>query len=200
MAHPLINTFAEWIGKIMTGVFVLVIIIIGIKSEIVTPWQSPTTPVSYSVFGDDGRSMEVVLLPENIAIIWYDDDKNNYAEGNLVQWKGYLGTHYIWRIWNVSDNDTSFGLSLFGVRMYPDGVTPAVLDTEVLAHYISGSEKTVLPNKNDRIRQQTILFGANAIRFQDMWMEKDDVNNLQLEEDIDNMKALLIGEKSKKRL
>jgi hypothetical protein len=181
-----VSKILVWTGEAVAGVFVLVIFLIGIKSAIVVPWKSPTTPVSYSLFGQDGRSLQVVLLPENRAIVWYYDDKHNFDEGNLVQWRGYIGTHYIWRIWNIADNDSSFGPSLFGVRMYPEGVTPVVLDTEVLAHYVDGSEPPTLPNKGDRIRQQTLLFGSDAIRFQDMWLARDDVSKAELDESISN--------------
>lgn len=187
MRSTIVSKVSAWIGKAITGIVVLAIIIIGIKSEIIVPWKSATTSVSYSVFGDDGRSMQVVLLPDNRAIVWYDDDKHDYAEGNLVQWHGYVGTHYIWRIWNIGDNDSTFGPSIFGVRIYPDGTTPVVLNTEVLAHYVGGSETQVLPNKGDRIRKQTVLFGGDTMRFQDMWLEKDDISKAELDEDISNM-------------
>ena len=186
----------EWIGKIIGALFVVGIIIIGIKSEIIVPWQPSTTPVSYSVSGQDGRSIQIILKPDNQAIIWYDDPKNDYMEGNLVRWKGYIGTHYFWRIWNVSDNDTTFGPSLFGIRMYPDGVTPVVLDTEVVAHFVSGSQTPTLPNKGDRVRQQTVLFHENAIRFQDMWLEKDHVEPAEMKDDIETMLDLLSVGKS----
>lgn len=196
MRSTIVSKVSAWIGKAITGIFVLAIIIIGIKSEIIVPWKSPTTPVSYFVFGDDGRSMQVVLLPDSRAIVWYDDDKHDYAEGNLVQWRGYVGTHYIWRIWNVGDNDSTFGPGIFGVRIYPAGVTPVVLDTEVLAHYVGGSETQSLPNKGDRIRRQTVLFGGDAMRFQDMWLKKDNVSKVKLEEAIFNRLVLLGPEKT----
>ncbi|HEU0220366.1 MAG TPA: hypothetical protein VFQ98_06140 [Gallionella sp.] len=191
MQPTIVSKVSAWIGKAITGIFVLAIIGIGIKSQIIVPWKSPNSPVSYSVFGDDGRSMQVVLLPDNRAIVWYDDDKHDYAEGNLVQWRGYVGTHYIWRIWNIGDNDSTFGPGIFGIRIYPEGVTPVVLDTEVLAHYIGGSEAQVLPNKGDRIRQQTVLIGGDTIRFQEMWLEKDDTSKAELDDDVANMLALL---------
>jgi hypothetical protein len=190
MLSTIVSKVSAWIGKAIMGVIVLAIIIIGIKSQIIVPWKSPTTPVSYSVLGDDGQMMLVVLLPDNRAIVWYDDDKHDYAEGNLVQWHGYIGTHYIWRIWNIGDNDSTFGSSIFGVRIYPEGVTPVVLDTEVLAHYAGGSETQVLPNKGDRIRNQTVLFGGDAMRFQEMWMKTDDASKVKLDEDISKMLAL----------
>lgn len=199
MRSTVVSKVSAWIGKAVTGIFVLAVIIIGIKSEIIVPWKSPTAPVSYSVFGDDGRSMQVVLLPDNRAIVWYEDDKHDYAEGNMVQWRGYVGTHYIWRIWNIGDNDSTFGPSIFGIRIYPEGITPVVLDTEVLAHYVSGSETQTLPNKGDRIRQQTLLFGGDAMRFQEMWLEKDDTNRVELDEDISNMLALLGPAKTRQK-
>jgi len=191
MRSTIVSKVSAWIGTAITGIVVLAVISIGIKSEIITPWKSPTTSVSYSMFGDDGRSMQVVLLPDNRAIVWYDDDKHDYAEGILVQWRGYVGTHYIWRIWNIADNDSTFGPSIFGVRIYPDGTTPVVLDSEVMSHYVDGSETQVLPNKGDSIRKQTVLFGDGAIRFQDMWLEKDDRSKPELDEDISNMLSLL---------
>jgi hypothetical protein len=191
MRSTIVSQISAWIGKTITGIVVLTLIMIGFKSAFIVPWKPPTTPVSYSVFGDDGRSMQVVLLPDNRAIVWYDDDKHDYAEGVLVQWHGYVGTHYIWRIWNIGDNNNTFAPGIFGVRIYPDGTTPVVLDTEVLAHYVDGSEPQVLPNKGDRIRKQTVLFRSDAMHFQDMWLWKDDTSKTELDEDISNMLALL---------
>ena len=198
MQSTIISKVSAWIGKAITGIFVLAVIAISIKSEIIVPWRSPITPESYSVFGNDGHSMQVVLLPDNRAIVWYDDNKHDYAEGNLVQWHGYIGTHYVWRIWNIGDNDSTFGPGVFGIRIYPDAVTPVVLDTEVLAHYVGGSETQVLPNKGDRIRRQTALFRRDAIRFQEMWLERDDTSKAELDDDISTMLALL-GQVTTKR-
>lgn len=164
---------------------------------VTVPWQPPAEPTSYSAFGDDGRSFQVVLLPDSRAIIWYAEDKTNFMEGNLVRLSGYRGTHYFWRLWNVDSNDGAFGPSLLGLRYFEAG-TPFILETEVLAHFIGGNQKPSLPNKGERVKQLNVLISDDTIRFQDMWLEKDETAPSELEGDIDIMVDLLVGAQLRK--
>jgi len=179
-------------SKIGSVIIVAGILYIGMKSFVVQPYSSPKTPVQYSVLGEDGRYLVAILLPDDKAIFWYDDDKKNFMEGNLVRFKGYVGTHYGWRLWNIGDNDNDFGPSIFGLRIYPDGVKPLVLDTEVLSHYIKGSETPVFPNKGDGVKRQIILLSDTAMRFSDMWLKRNNKTPAELNESIQMMMALLI--------
>lgn len=197
--RTLTRLLSEWIAKIVVGILIIAIILLGMKGQIIIPWSSPALPVSYSIFGKDGRSMQVILLPENKVLVWYYDEHHDYTEGTLVRWHGYVGTHYFLRIWNIGDPEEMFGQGVLGIRIYPEGIKPVVLDTEVLKHYIHGAMTPTLPSRGDRIRQQTVLFGSDVIRFQDMWLQKDDESKKELDEDISGMLTLLDSARKEKK-
>lgn len=181
-----VNKIPNLIGKLFGAVFIIAIVIIFIKSQFITPWKSPDKPTSYYKSWSDGRSIQIVILPGNKVIIWMYDQKENKSEASLLKWTGYVGTHYVGRIWNIDDNDNSFGPSMLGIRLYPEGVKPVVIDTEVINTVVDKNIKSAFPLKGDRIRQQTILFSDNAIRFQDVWLDKE-VDDEEMQSEIDGL-------------
>ena len=79
------------------------------------------------------------------------------------------GTHYFWRLWSIEGPGVIEGW--FGYRIYPIDSEPVVMETTVLDKFIQGTGTPSLPKKGDRTHP-VLLFSPNAVRFEDMWLEK----------------------------
>jgi len=160
-------------SRIGTALVILAILFFGLKGCVVTVWKSSDTPTTYAIHGSDGRSLAMIFLPKNETIMLYTEDKPEFMEAALTKMRGTYGTHYFWRLWSVEGPGTGGGL--FGYRIYPDGSEPVVMETTVLKKFIHGSSKPTLRSEGDRTHP-VILFSENAVRFEDMWLEKEPTN------------------------
>jgi hypothetical protein len=178
------NNIASKIGALIV---ILLILFFGLKSCVMTVWKSPEQPMTYAIHGSDGRSLAMILLPENETIFLYTEEKADFIEASLTKMRGTYGTHYFWRLWNVGGPEAGSGL--FGYRIYPEGVEPVVMETTVLKKFIHGTSTPTLRNEGD-ITHPIILFTAKALRFGDMWLEEEPTNP-------DLVKSLLVKLKPK---
>lgn len=160
-------------SRIGTALVILAILFFGLKGCVVTIWKSSDTPTTYAIHGSDGRSLTMIFLPENETIMLYTEDKAEFMEAALTKMRGTYGTHYFWRLWSVEGPGTRG--DLFGYRIYPYGAEPVVMETTVLKKFIHGSSKPTLRSEGDRTHP-VILFSQNAVRFEDMWLEKEPTN------------------------
>jgi hypothetical protein len=160
-------------SRIGTTLVILAILFFGLKGCVITVWKSPDTPTTYAIHSSDGRSLAMIFLPKNETIMLYTEDKAEFMEAALTKMRGTYGTHYFWRLWNVDEPGTGGGL--FGYRIYPDGAQPVVMETTVLKKFIHGSSIPTLSGEGDRTHP-VILFSSTAIRFEDMWLEKEPTN------------------------
>ena len=117
--------------KLTTGVkgvagalFVLLILFIGMKGCVVTVWISPKSIETYAIEGEDGRSMNMILLPQNETIISYADPSRDSLEIVRTKMRGTYGTHYVGPIWDLDGPGYSYW---FGLRWYSKG-EPVVMD------------------------------------------------------------------------
>lgn len=154
-------------AKALSALVVLAMLVFGLKSCTVSVWQSADKANSYAVVGGDSRSFRVVFLPHNETIIWYKDPANDFIEGVLTKMRGTYGTHYVWRLWKVEGPGVTFGY-----RIYPSDTEPIMMEVTVLERFIQGRGDPTFPSVGNRTHQ-VILFGRNAIRFQDMWLQKE---------------------------
>jgi hypothetical protein len=160
-------------SKIGTGLVILAILFFGLRGCVVTVWTSPATPTTYAIHGSDGRSLAMIFLPKNETILLYTEAKAEFMEAALTKMRGTYGTHYFWRLWSIEGPGTAGGL--LGYRIYPEGAEPVVMETTVLKKFIHGTSKPTLRSEGDRTHP-VILFSQNAIRFADMWLEKEPTN------------------------
>lgn len=160
-------------SMIGTSLVLLVILFFGLKGCVITVWESSETPTTYAIHDPNGRSLVMIFLPKNETIMLYTEDKPEFVEAVLTKMRGTYGTHYFWRLWKVDDPVTGGGL--LGYRIYPDNVKPVVMETTVLKKFTHGSAIPTLRNEGDRTHP-VILFSTNAIRFEDMWLEKEPTN------------------------
>jgi hypothetical protein len=160
-------------SKIGTGLVVLAILLFGLKGCIVEAWTSPATPVTYAIHGSDGRSLAMIFLPKNETILLYTEEKTAFMEAALTEMRGTYGTHYFWRVWRIEG--PGIGGGLFGYRIYPEGAEPVVMETTVLKKFIQGTSKPTLRGEGNRT-YSVILFSENAVRFEDMWLQKEPTN------------------------
>jgi len=158
-------------SKIGTSLAILLILLFGLKSCIITVWKSPEQPTTYAIHGSDGRSLAMIFLPENETIFLYTEEKADFIESSLTKMRGTYGTHYFWRLWSID----GAGSSLFGYRVYPEGSEPVIMETTVLKKFIHGSSTPTLRTEGD-ITHPIILFTTDAVRFGDMWLEKEPTN------------------------
>ena len=155
-------------GKVGTGLFVIAFLFIGLKSCVMTTWSSPKTPAIYSIAGMDGRVMTMIFMPQHKTMIWYSDPNERRIEGILAEMRGSYGTHYFWRLWHVDGPGI-----VFGYRLYPSDTKPVHMEIIVLERYMEGRGNPTFPDKGDTT-YQVLLFGKESVRFQDMWLKKEE--------------------------
>lgn len=156
-------------SKVGAGLLVVFIAFFALKGCVITVWTSPTEPTTYALHGKDGRSLATVFLPGNETLILYMESKTPYTEAVLTKMRGSFGTHFFWRLWNV---DSPGQNGLFGYRIFPEGSQPVTMETTVLKKFTQGSSKPTLRAEGDKTTA-VILFSEDAVRFQDMWLEKE---------------------------
>lgn len=152
---------------ILGGIGVIIFIVIFLKESTITIWTSPSIPETYTVDGYDGRSIKIIFLPKNKTIMWYRDRDTGVEEYNLTEMRGMYGTNYFWRLWKVEGSGITFGY-----RIYPNGVEPVVMETETIQKYMNGRGNPSFSNVGD-VTNTTWLFTKDAIRFQNMWLQKE---------------------------
>ncbi len=175
----------EKFKSIVSAFFVIIGIAFGIfifvKSSVLTIWSSPSVPETYAINGADGRSIKIIFLPENKTIMWYKDPNVGSEEYNLVEMKGTYGTHYFWGLWKIEGPGIAFGY-----RFYPDGTEPVVMETKTIQKYMNGKGD---PNFSPvgKITNTTWLFRKDSAKFQDMWLQKEENNNLFISQLLNNL-------------
>jgi len=166
-------------SKVGVGLVVIIFIIFGLKGCVVTVWKAPSQATTYSITGDDGRSLYMIFMPEHKTYIAYIDEQRKSVEVSLTKMLGTYGTHYFWRLWSLEGPGQAEGL--FGLRIYPKGAKPVVMETTVLDKYIQGDGTQVLPKKGDRTHP-VLLFSENSVRFEGMWLIKESTSTELLSE------------------
>ena len=164
------NNIKSLASKIGIGVVFLAVLFFGLKGCVVTLWKSPEMPSAYGIHGGDGRSLVMVFMPRNETYIVYSSQKPEFLEAALTKMRGTYGTHYFWRLWGLDGPGTGGGL--FGLRVYPEGVKPVVMETTILQKTIHGEGDPTLGGKGDRTHP-VLLFTDDAVRFEGMWLEKE---------------------------
>jgi hypothetical protein len=153
-------------GKVLTGLTIIVFLFFGLKSCVITVWNSPEKPKIYSMEGQDHRAISMIFMPKNETMIWYFNPDVGTAEGVLTKMRGTYGTHYAWRIWHIEGPGVTFGY-----RIYPAETRPVNMEITVLERFMSGKGNPSFPDKGDRTHQ-VILFGKDVVKFQSMWLRK----------------------------
>ncbi|MFC1761810.1 hypothetical protein ACFL6U_06990 [Planctomycetota bacterium] len=160
----------EAILVISGALFILLFLLfglMGLKGCVVKVWKSPTEPITYSLVGEDDRSLSMIFMPEHKTYIVYTDEQNSFVEMSLTQMRGTYGTHYFWRLWVIDGPNINVGL-----RIYPKGAKPVVMETTVLDKYIQGNGSETLPGNGDRTHP-VLLFTEDALCFEGMWLKQE---------------------------
>ena len=163
----------QFASKIGFGLFIIIFLFFGLKGCVVTIWKSPSEPTTYAVHGEDGRSLAMLFMPKNETYIIYTEKNTGFIEVALTKMRGSFGTHYFGRLWSLDGPGTGDGL--FGYRIYPEGAEPVVMETTVKNKFTHGNGDPTLRSIGDRTHP-VILFKETAVRFEDMWLEKEPTN------------------------
>lgn len=83
------------------GLVFVLLLLLGLKTCIVTVWAPDKTTVRYAVVGGDGRTLEIYLFPDRRAIFWYTDPSLGVVDGSLAYLRGSVGTHYVGQLWHI---------------------------------------------------------------------------------------------------
>lgn len=148
----------------------LALVYAGVRSCIVEGWTSPTETTTYSIHGADGRSLSLIFLPHGETLIVYtiaSGGAPQFLEAVRTKMRGRYATHLVGRIWNVNQDG-----GFFGYRIYPPGAAPVLMDCSVLKKCTVGTGTPTLRAEGDRTHP-TLLFTESAVRFEDMWLEKE---------------------------
>ena len=159
--------------KIVLILVVLVLSLFSIKSCIMTTWSSPEEITTYSIYGVDGRTLSIVFMPNHMTYIIYMNEVKNSLEIELSEMKGVFGTHYFGTLWGI--DGPGIGKGIFGLRIYPKNTKPVMMEKKVLCKYKQGNEDDMLRKKGDRT-YSIILFGNDSIKFEDMWLLKEETD------------------------
>jgi hypothetical protein len=163
------------VGKtVAIAIFVLAILFFGFKGCLVTVWLSPDTPTTYAVRGADGRSLSLILLPKNEAILLYVEDKTGSIEAARVRMRGTYGTHYFWRLWHLEGPGATGGLFVY--NLFPEGAEPVEMETTFLRRFHHGTSTPTLRAQGDRTNS-VIVFSPSAVKFEGMWLQKESTSD-----------------------
>lgn len=161
------------ISKALIGLLFVGFVYLGLKSFVVHTWQSPEVAETYAVHGADNRTLMVVFLPKNQAYFVYTQQNPEFIEFELTKVRGTYGTHYFWRLWSMEG--PNIGSGLFGMRIYPSGAKPVVMETTVLDKFVLGNGSPTLGSIGDRTHP-IILFSENSIEFEGMQLQREPNN------------------------
>lgn len=115
----------------------------------------------------------MILMPDHRTYFVYTNDGLGYSETVLAELRGIYGTHLFGSVWKVSGPGYGGLLDAFGLRIYPSDSTPVLMEMQIVDKVILGEgEDPSLPPKGDRTRP-LLLFSDQAIRFEDMWLERE---------------------------
>lgn len=157
------NTISKMSGTILVCLFLF----FGIKSCVITTWESHKNPATYSIRGVDGREMSIIFLPEFETIIWYTDPNRGFMEGVLAKMRGSYGTHYLGPLWRV---DGPHAGGLLGFRWLPGGQEPVHMEIINLDKYTEGRGESSF-GKIGETFYTVILKEKDKIQFQGMWFD-----------------------------
>jgi hypothetical protein len=165
----------DYLGKAITLIVVLGVLAIGARSCVVPVWQYPAVATTYDVEGADGRTMSMVLLPSRETIVAYADSANGAIEVIRARFRGTLGTHYVGPVWNVSVEG-----HLFGLRLYPQGISPVDMEVEIQRKYRFGRGESVFRTEGTTSRE-IVLYSTDSLRFGGTWLYRTETDSALVE-------------------
>lgn len=168
------------LSRVLIGTVVVIWLFFGLKGCVVTTWISPKTSEIYSAQNESGRSLVMVFLPKHETMIWHIDPNNDTIEGVLTKMRGTYGTHYFGGLWHVDRPN-----EIFEYRIYPANTKPVNMEIIVLDKVVQGRGASIFSNKGGR-SYQTILFGDDGIKFQDIWLRKQEHNEEMVRDLLNN--------------
>ena len=143
------------------------LLLVIISGCTVTPWSPPPEPTSYVTEWEDESLLRLIFLPNKRAILWYEDRARGSAEALLLRMRGIYGTHYFGPLWYIEEPGF-----LPGIRIYPSGEKPVLMEIEVLHKYRTGFGDLGFPEIGDTC-SVVILFRDESIRFEGVWLERE---------------------------
>lgn len=169
--QPTLNIRQRFSNGVRAAPAVLLVgmwLVFGIKGCLVTTWSPPKEHKSYSIRGEDGRTMEFTFLPGRHALVAYGERATGNFEAELLKVKGgTYGTHYVGPLWNVSRGAES----LFGIRWLAQGVEPVQCSIEVLDkihHGFGDSAFSAVGTKHEVVW----YFREGGFYFSGMWLNE----------------------------
>jgi hypothetical protein len=150
------------------GSVIVIVWLASLKSCVTTVWRSPSQVEHFAAPLATTVWVDLFLLPNNQAILWYSDLQTAEVDGCLASWKGEYESHLIWRLWHI-DN------SAFGYRIYPGGYQPVVMETVVLKKFKMGRGDSVFPREGDK-GQMVVLVSSDSLIVSGVTLKKNPLN------------------------
>jgi hypothetical protein len=154
-----------------------VIVALAVKSCVVTVWKPPSEATTYAVRGADGRALTMTFLPNGETLFIYANRNSNALELSLTKMRGVYGTNYFGRVWRL--DGPGLGAGWLGLRLYPDGAKPVVMETTVLKKSVHGTAKQALPSEGETTHP-VILFSDDQIEFGSMTLDREPTDSKAL--------------------
>lgn len=154
-------------SRFVGAVFLVAILLLGLKGCTIDVWESPSVAETYSIHGVDGRSLSITFLPDHQTLLWYADSTEQHFEGALVRMRGSRGRHYFWRVWHIEGPGVWFGW-----RIFPHGTVPVHMEIEVLSRYMEGRGRPTFPEVGER-GHQVLFFSDHAVDYQGMRLQQE---------------------------
>lgn len=173
--------------KVGLGLFFLLLAFIFIKGSIGKVWSTPTATTTYAIYGREGTTLKLIMLPDNKAIFYTKNDQRNSEEYVLTDLSGVYGTHYFGNLWKLE----SSGLlksGLFGYRWYTSGAEPVSMEIDYLAKHNTNNRTIQRFPATGRTTYSTLLFKDNLVNFESMWLNKEKTNEKFVSEILSNLK------------
>jgi hypothetical protein len=154
------------LGSIGFAAILVLSLLVGLRSCVMTVWAPPRQLEHYAVQGGDGRILEAYFFPDRRTMFWYMDPDTGTSEGTLSYARGSVGDHYGGRLWHVSRSGriTDFGF-------YPSGCEPSTIELETVARHHEGAGENTLPAAGSTTTS-VISFCSETLYFQGMLLKR----------------------------
>ena len=155
------------IGLVFRLIGTLVILFVGFKACLLRTWSPEAAPVTYAIHGVDGRSLVLTFLPDRRLLFAHKSSAPPGEELVLAKYVGTYASHYVGRIWNLSDwgNPLAF-------RLFPADTAPISLNVRVVAKRLAGGVSPALPDVGHN-QPLSVLVAPSRLRLESMWLEQE---------------------------
>jgi hypothetical protein len=129
-------------------------------------WNGPHEAETYEVGGQNGRTIQFILLPDNRAIVSDSGPQDTMREIALLKTSYGSATHGLGPVWILDSKGFPFGF-----RLYPPDVDVEEFEGVVMNKALRGIETSRMPPIGSGTNQ-VLLLRDDSVWFDGVWLQK----------------------------